>query len=145
MSRNNQGYRVPYSREAFSSASAAPPQAAAGADPRHGRGRGARGGQSGGHCLICSYTQEHPKPQVPVYHRHFSSLRLREMTGVEDSARVYLCPSCKSHHQPYPTCLYPPKGRKRREQHGYMKQGRINRASQVNHMRITCGSSVYQR
>ena len=101
MSRN-QGYRVPYSREAFSSASAAPPQAAAGADPRHGRGRDARGGQDGGHCLICSFTQEYPNPQVPVYHRHFSSLRLREMTGVEDSNRVYLCPSCKSHHQPYP-------------------------------------------
>ena len=99
MSRN-QGYRVPYSREAFSTARAALPQAAAGADPRHGRGARAR--QDGGHCLICSYTQEHPKPQVPVYHKHFSSLRLREVTGVEENARVYLCPSCKSHHQPYP-------------------------------------------
>ena len=101
--RDPRRYHVPLAtfRDAGSTARAALP-AGAGADPRHGRGRGARGGQSGGHCLICSYTQEHPKPQVPVYHRHFSSLRLREMTGVEDSTRVYLCPSCKSHHQPYP-------------------------------------------
>ena len=54
------------------------------------------------HCFICSYTQPYPQPQVLVDHRHFSSLRLRELTGVEESNSRYLCPSCKSHHPPYP-------------------------------------------
>ena len=42
-----------------------------------------------------------PNP-VPIYHRHFSSLRLRMFSGVEESNSRYLCPSCKSHHWPYP-------------------------------------------
>ena len=53
-------------------------------------------------CMICSFTQPYPAEQVPVYHRHFSSLRLREYTGIEGTNTAYLCPSCKSHHSPYP-------------------------------------------
>ena len=53
-------------------------------------------------CYICSYTQPYPDAQIPIYHRHFSSLRLRELIGVEDMTKPYQCPSCKSHHQPYP-------------------------------------------
>ena len=41
--------------------------------------------------------------RVPVYHRHFSSMKLREMTGAEFKDDPYLCPSCKSLHTPYPT------------------------------------------
>ena len=54
-------------------------------------------------CQICSYTQEVPGIKKAVYHEHFSSLHLRRLLGLEDS-RVgkYLCPSCKSHHSPYP-------------------------------------------
>ena len=37
-----------------------------------------------------------------MFHRHFSSIRLRELTGVESTGSYYLCPSCKSHHTPYP-------------------------------------------
>ena len=55
-----------------------------------------------GKCYICSYSQVYPDPEVEIFHRHFSSLRLREMTGMEDKTTVYLCPSCMSHHQPYP-------------------------------------------
>ena len=39
---------------------------------------------------------------APVYHRHFSSLRLRELTGAETRTAPYLCPSCKAPHLPYP-------------------------------------------
>ena len=53
-------------------------------------------------CYICSFSQVYPDPEVEIFHRHFSSLRLREMTGMEDKTTVYLCPSCMSHHQPYP-------------------------------------------
>ena len=42
-------------------------------------------------CQIC---------QLP--HKHFSSLRLRDMLGVEGPDKRYLCPSCKSHHRSYP-------------------------------------------
>jgi hypothetical protein len=53
-------------------------------------------------CHICSFTQPYPDDQIPIYHRHFSSLRLRALTGVEDTSNPYLCSSCKSHHKPYP-------------------------------------------
>ena len=53
-------------------------------------------------CFICSYTQPYPQPQIPIDHRHFSSLRLRELTGVEETNARYLCPSCKTRHLPYP-------------------------------------------
>ena len=49
-------------------------------------------------CYICSHSQS----GAAVYHRHFSSLHLREITGIESSGSSYLCPSCKSHHRPYP-------------------------------------------
>ena len=55
-----------------------------------------------GSCNICSFTQVFPNKKIYVYHRHFSSLRLREYLGVEVSGNRYLCPSCKSHHSPYP-------------------------------------------
>ena len=55
-----------------------------------------------GSCNICSFTQVYPSEKVHVYHRHFSSLRLREYLGVEVTGNRYLCPSCKSHHSPYP-------------------------------------------
>ena len=65
--------------------------------------RGARGARSQqGSCSICSYTQEFDEPQVPIFHRHFSSIRLRMLTNVEAENRRYLCPSCKSFHLPYP-------------------------------------------
>ena len=54
------------------------------------------------HCQICSYTQPYPAPQKPVSHTHFSSVRLRELTGVEGTESTYLCPSCKSSHVAYP-------------------------------------------
>ena len=54
-----------------------------------------------GRCTICSFTQQYPQPRVPVYHRHFSSVRARILAGVEDTTRPYLCPSCKSQHSPY--------------------------------------------
>ena len=55
-------------------------------------------------CLVCSFAQKHPEKQVPVFHRHFSSLRLRELTGAEyqTSPAQYLCPTCKSLHNPHP-------------------------------------------
>ena len=53
-------------------------------------------------CYICSYSQVYPDPEVEIFHRHFSSLRLREITDMEDKTTVYLCPSCMSHHKPYP-------------------------------------------
>ena len=66
--------------------------------PHHRRARHHQQGM----CSICSHNQEPHEPQVPVYHRHFSSLRLREMIGVEVENKRYLCPSCKSFHLPYP-------------------------------------------
>ena len=66
--------------------------------PHHGRPRNHQQGR----CNICSYNQEVHEHQVPVYHRHFSSLRLRQMTGAEAENKRYLCPSCKSFHLPYP-------------------------------------------
>ena len=49
-------------------------------------------------CQICSYTQPYPAEQKPVYHSHFSSLRRRELIGVEKSGPEYHCPSCKCSH-----------------------------------------------
>lgn len=40
---------------------------------------------------------------APIFHRHFSSLRLREQLKVEKSKTSYFCPSCKREHLPYPT------------------------------------------
>ena len=53
-------------------------------------------------CTICSFTQQSPDTVAPVYHRHFSSLRLRELTGAVSNTNPFLCPSCKSSHVPYP-------------------------------------------
>ena len=47
-------------------------------------------------CVICS-TGRHQ-----VIHRHFSSLWLRQLTGVEAAGSRHICASCKSHHLPYP-------------------------------------------
>ena len=54
-------------------------------------------------CMICSYSQRDGRLRAPVFHRHYSSIRHRELTGVESSGSRHLCPSCKSHHTPYPT------------------------------------------
>ena len=99
-SKNNSAL-LSTNRDAGSTAGDAPAQAAG---PRHGHVQDRTGDpQAGqGHCLICSYTQEYPARQVPVYHRHFSSRRLREMIGVEDKDHPYYCPSCKYQHKPYP-------------------------------------------
>ena len=73
-------------------------QAAAQRDhPRH---REQRAGD--GQCTICSYTQHYDEPQIPIYHRHFSSVRLRMLASVENTSMPYLCPSCKTQHAPYP-------------------------------------------
>ena len=80
-------------------------------NPQGSPGRASQGGRgqprhrapgAGGHCTICSYKQEEHLQKIPVYHRHFSSLNLRELTGVETTSAPYLCPSCKAQHQPYP-------------------------------------------
>ena len=47
-------------------------------------------------CEICS------TDDLPTFHQHFSSLWLRDITGIEDSGRSSLCPSCKRIHPPYP-------------------------------------------
>ena len=52
-------------------------------------------------CQICSNTQSYPSQQYPVYHQHFSSLRLRGLLDVETSGAEYRCPSCMSSHKPY--------------------------------------------
>ena len=52
-------------------------------------------------CYICSHTQQHTTDQKEVFHKHFSSINLRKWTFA-DAKSVYLCPSCMSHHQPYP-------------------------------------------
>ena len=49
-----------------------------------------------GLCQVCS---SHDKQ---IFHKHFSSLRLRQFMGVESSDSGYLCPSCKSRHRCYP-------------------------------------------
>ena len=106
MNRNSRNNQVSLStnRGAGSTARAAPAPAAA-AVPRHGPVQDRAGDRQPGqgHCNICSYTQEYPARQVPVYHRHFSSRRLREMSGAENSNNPYYCPSCKHQHQPDPT------------------------------------------
>ena len=53
-------------------------------------------------CQICSYGQTYPAPQRPIYHTHYSSLSLRQITGAEETGVEYLCPSCKGRHTPYP-------------------------------------------
>ena len=53
-------------------------------------------------CRICSSSQQGSDRRAPIRHRHFSSLYLREITGVEDSTIPYLCPSCMIAHLPYP-------------------------------------------
>ena len=58
--------------------------------------------QGPGRCNICSYAQPSPERKVPVYHRHFSSLNLRNINGSEVSYTPYLCPSCMTSHVPYP-------------------------------------------
>ena len=58
--------------------------------------------QGPGRCNICSFAQPPTERKVPVYHRHFSSLRLRDINGSEATNNPYLCPSCMSCHAPYP-------------------------------------------
>ena len=58
-------------------------------------------GHTPGVCYICSYMKEN-KEFVKIYHRHFSSIRLREMLCVEGTEKSYLCPSCASRHKSYP-------------------------------------------
>ena len=58
-------------------------------------------GHTPGVCYICSYMKEN-KEFVKIYHRHFSSIRLREMLCVEGTEKSYLCPSCVSRHKSYP-------------------------------------------
>ena len=58
--------------------------------------------QGPGRCNICSYAQLSPESKVPVYHRHFSSLNLRNINGSEVTNTPYLCPSCRTSHVPYP-------------------------------------------
>ena len=53
-------------------------------------------------CNICSFAQHPPEKKVPIYHKHFSSLKLRYFNGAEASNSPYLCPSCMSSHVPYP-------------------------------------------
>ena len=54
------------------------------------------------YCQICSYRQPFPREQKPLYHQHFSSLRLRmDILNVEDNCLGFYCPSCKSQHRPY--------------------------------------------
>ena len=54
------------------------------------------------YCGICSYRQPLPRAQIPVYHQHFSSLRLlMDILQVEDSDIGFYCISCKSRHRPY--------------------------------------------
>lgn len=54
-------------------------------------------------CNICSYRQLEP-PGLPIYHRHFSSVEMRIMQGVEWSTtnRSYLCPTCQMSHKARP-------------------------------------------
>ena len=54
-------------------------------------------------CNICSYRQLEP-PGLPIYHRHFSSVEMRIMQGVEWSTtnRSYLCPTCQMSHPARP-------------------------------------------
>ena len=51
-------------------------------------------------CAICS--RRNGPADREVFHRHFSSLFLRRLTGAEDVDREYLCPSCMRQHFPYP-------------------------------------------
>ena len=55
-----------------------------------------RSGANNARCNICSYSQSYPTPQIPIYHRHFSSIRFRELAGIKGN---YLCPTCMSRHQ----------------------------------------------
>ena len=50
-------------------------------------------------CQICTSSSE---PRIPVYHRHYSSLYLRQITGSEESTAPQFCPSCVGPHKPYP-------------------------------------------
>ena len=53
-------------------------------------------------CQICSHRQPYPARKIPIYHTHYSSLNVRQITGVNESGEEYSCPSCKSRHVPYP-------------------------------------------
>ena len=57
----------------------------------HGSGRA--------QCQICSNTQPYPSHQFPVFHQHYSSLRVRGL--VENTGAEYFCHTCLSQHQPY--------------------------------------------
>ena len=70
-------------------------------------GRGLESSKNSGECTICSYRQTPSRYRAPVFHRHYSSLYLRKMIGVEHTDRIHLCPSCKKEHQPYPNNRIP--------------------------------------
>ena len=54
-------------------------------------------------CNICSFKQAYPRELLPIYHQHFSSLRVRmDILGVEEKPETrFFCHSCKSRHRPY--------------------------------------------
>lgn len=47
-----------------------------------------------GRCEICSYRQPNREDRQAIYHHHFSTKQLRELTGVEESDGNYFCPTC---------------------------------------------------
>ena len=49
-------------------------------------------------CSICSNNQLKDEEKEVVYHKHFSSMFLRDCMGVNKSPSDYYCPSCKSTH-----------------------------------------------
>ena len=49
-------------------------------------------------CSICSYNQHHEEDRQVVYHRHFSSMFVRDCMEVNKSPSDYFCPSCKASH-----------------------------------------------
>ena len=51
-------------------------------------------------CEICSFLDS--SDTGPVFHRHFSSLYYRQITGAEEANVSSLCPSCMVSHEPYP-------------------------------------------
>ena len=49
-------------------------------------------------CSICSYNQLKEEDKQVVYHKHFSSMFLRDCMGLTKSPGDYACPSCKADH-----------------------------------------------
>ena len=51
---------------------------------------------------MCTCVHFGKNTKVPVFHTHFSSIRLRGFLGVENTTQRFFCPSCKSSHGSYP-------------------------------------------